>query len=439
MKVWLVNISEPVPMDGGTRLFRASQIANKLVGNGHKVLLWKSSFNHVSKIQRVNKNTILEYKENYKIYFIKTIPYYKNNGFMRIINHLQFARKFAKLAEKEDPPDLILTSYPDIFHSYKAVKYGKKHNIPVVVDVRDMWPEAFVEVMPKFLKPVAKVFLSPIYLYVNYIFRNATAVISMLPFCLQWYQNLSNRKHREFDRVFHHAYKKLNPTHEELEESYSFWKKYGLEKDSKDFIVCFFGSIGSKTVVDLDTVIKAGKLIESKTDKIKFILCGSGQSLNYYKSIAKGCKNIIFPGWIDANKIYTLLEMGAVGIIPYRNRFDFKNTIPNKAAEYLSGGLPILTCMDGYINEFLKPYGCVFHYKEDNSDELANIILDLYSNPQKLKHSSVNAFKAYNNHFNSDKVYTEMINYFEKVLNQSKLKFQTENNLTFNKFYNFSL
>jgi len=416
LKVWLVNISEPVPMDGNTRLFRTAQIANKLVGNGHKVLLWKSSFNHVSKIQRVNKNTILEYKENYKIYFIKTIPYYKNNGFMRIINHLQFARKFAKLAEKEQKPDLILTSYPDIFHSYEAVKYGKKHNIPVVVDVRDMWPEAFVEVMPKFLKPVTKVFLSPIYLYVNYIFRNATAVISMLPFCLQWYQNLSNRKHREFDRVFHHAYKKLNPTPEELEESYSFWKKYGIEKDNKDFIVCFFGSMNNKGTEDLDTVISSVKKLKNKSNKVKFVLCGSGRNLEYYKHIAKGCKNVIFPGWIDANKIYTLLEMGAVGIIPYRNRFDFKNTIPNKAAEYLSGGLPILTCLDGYINEFLKPYGCVFHYQEDNSDELANIILDLYSNPQKLEQSSKNALKAYNDHFNSDIIYAKLVNLFENLI-----------------------
>ena len=417
MRVWLIKIHEESPIkDRNIRLGRTHIIAETLQRDGHEVILWKSTYSHLLKKQNYNTNTKIKYKDNYEIIFIKTIPYYKNVSLARVINHIQFARKFAKLAEKEEPPDLIVTSYPDIFHSYEAVKYGKKHNIPVVVDVRDMWPEAFIEVMPKFLKPVAKVFLSPIYLYVNYVFRNATAVISMLPFCLQWYQNLSNRKHREFDKVFHHAYKKLNPTHEELEESYSFWKKYSIEKDNKDFIVCFFGSIGSKTVIDLKTAIKAGKLIESKTDKIKFVLCGSGQSLNYYKSIAKGYKNVIFPGWIDANKIYTLLEMGAVGIIPYRNRFDFKNTIPNKAAEYLSGGLPILTCMDGYINEFLKPYSCVFHYQENNSDELANIILDLYSNPQKLKQSSENAFKAYNNHFNSDKIYTEMTKYFEKVV-----------------------
>lgn len=417
MRIWLIKIHEESPIiNKNIRLGRTHTIADTLQHNGHEVFLWKSTYSHQYKKQNFNKDTKIKLKKNYVIYFIKTIPYYKNYSFMRVINHFQFAKKFAKLTKKEQKPDLILTSYPDIFHSYEAVKYGKKHNIPVVVDVRDMWPEAFVEVMPKFLKPVTKVFLSPIYLYVNYIFRNATAVISMLPFCLQWYQNLSNRKHREYDRVFHHAYKKLNPTPEELEESYSFWKKYGIEKDNKDFIVCFFGSIGSKTVIDLDTLIKAGKLIESKTDKIKFVLCGSGQSLNYYKSISKGCKNIIFPGWIDANKIYTLLEMGAVGIIPYRNRFDFKNTIPNKAAEYLSGGLPILTCMDGYINEFLKPYSCVFHYKEDNSDELANIILDLYSNPQKLKQSSENAFKAYNEHFNSDRVYNELVSYLKKVM-----------------------
>lgn len=419
MKFWIIDISEPIPLDGNTRQFRAFQIANKLVENGHEILLWKSSFNHVSKKQRVNKNTILKYKENFKIFFIKNVPYYKNVGFLRVINHFQFAKKFAKLTKKEQKPDLILTSYPDIFHSYEAVKYAKRHNIPVVVDVRDMWPEIFSEAMPKLIRPIAKFLITPLYFYVNYIFRNATAIISMLPSFLQWYQNISNRKNKEFDRVFHHAYKRLNPTQEELEESYSFWENYGISKNNGDFIVCFFGSMGSKTVIDLDTVIKAAKETELKTDKIKFVLCGAGENLEYYKSIAWKCKNVIFPGWVDANKIYALLEIGSVGIIPYRNRFDFKNTIPNKGAEYLSGGLPILTCLDGYINEFLKPYNCVFHYNENNSVELANMILDLYSNPQKLKQASNGALKAYNDHFNSDKVYTGMINYFEKLSSSS--------------------
>ncbi len=417
MRIWLIKIHEESPIiNKNIRLGRTHTIADTLQHNGHEVFLWKSTYSHQYKKQNFNKDTKIKLKKNYVIYFIKTIPYYKNYSFMRVINHFQFAKKFAKLTKKEQKPDLILTSYPDIFHSYEAVKYAKRHNIPVVVDVRDMWPEAFVEVVLKPIRPIAKFLISPLYFYVNYIFKNATAVISMLPFCLNWYQNISNRKNKELDRVFHLAYKKLNPTQEELAESYSFWKNYGISKNNGDFIVCFFGSIGSKTVIDLDTVIKAAKEIGDKTNKIKFVLCGAGENLEYYKSIAWKCKNVIFPGWVDANKIYALLEIGSVGIIPYRNRFDFKNTIPNKGAEYLSGGLPILTCLDGYINDFLKPYNCVFHYNENNSGEFANIILDLYSNPQKLKQASDGALRAYNDHFNADKVYAEMINYFLKLI-----------------------
>jgi glycosyltransferase involved in cell wall biosynthesis len=416
MKVWIITLGEPLSIDSmNVRIHRSGMIADNLQRRGHEVVFWTSTVDHFSKKQRFSTDKSIFNGTHYEIKFLYTLIYRKNISISRLINHLQFTKKFAKFAEKEEQPDLIITSYPEIFHSYEAVKYAKRHNIPVVVDVRDMWPEVFIEAMPKYLKPIVKLFTIPIYFYVKYIFKNATAVISILPFFLQHYQKLSNRKNRKFDRVFHHAYKRLNPAQRELEESYLFWQKYGINKSNDEFVVCFFGSIGSKTVVDLETVIRAAKIIAQKTDKIKFVLCGAGENLNYYKSIAKGCKNTIFPGWVDGNKIYTLLEMGAVGIIPYRNRFDFKNTIPNKAAEYLSGGLPILTCLDGYINEFLKPYGCVFHYSEDNSDELAEIILDLYSNPEKLSHSSQNALKAYEDYFSSDIIYNELVDYLERA------------------------
>ena len=40
-------------------------------------------------------------------------------------------------------PDIIVVSLPTIEFSYEACRYGEKNNVPVIVDVRDLWPDSF--------------------------------------------------------------------------------------------------------------------------------------------------------------------------------------------------------------------------------------------------------------------------------------------------------
>ena len=56
----------------------------------------------------------------------------------------QFAYRFNKIAEKYPTPDVIVSDTYCV--SYKPIyKYCKRHHIPFVVDVRDLWPQSIVE------------------------------------------------------------------------------------------------------------------------------------------------------------------------------------------------------------------------------------------------------------------------------------------------------
>ena len=71
---------------------------------------------------------------------------YTKTDIKRIINMEQFSYRFAKAAEKFTPPDVIVSDTYCI--SYKPIyKYCKKHGIPFVLDVRDLWPQSIVEYM----------------------------------------------------------------------------------------------------------------------------------------------------------------------------------------------------------------------------------------------------------------------------------------------------
>ena len=37
----------------------------------------------------------------------------------------------------------------------KAIEYAAKHKIPIALDIRDLWPDIFMSVVPRWLKPLA--------------------------------------------------------------------------------------------------------------------------------------------------------------------------------------------------------------------------------------------------------------------------------------------
>src|SRR6266404_1607534 len=141
MRVWLVTAAEPLPIDEGSqRLFRTGIFAKYLINSGHEVLRWASSFNHTAKKQRVEKDTLVEVQPGYSIWLLHANPYEKNISFARWRNHRGIARKFRQLARRERKPDIVFCSLPTLELAEEAAIYGRENRVPVVIDVRDMWP-----------------------------------------------------------------------------------------------------------------------------------------------------------------------------------------------------------------------------------------------------------------------------------------------------------
>ena len=66
-----------------------------------------------------------------------------------------------------------------ILLSYFSIRYSKKHKIPILIDFRDNWPDIFVDFLPPSLKFFGKIIFSPYKIISNYIFKNATGIISI--------------------------------------------------------------------------------------------------------------------------------------------------------------------------------------------------------------------------------------------------------------------
>src|SRR5690554_4268813 len=162
---------------------RSGTFAKDLAGRGHDVTWWSSTYLHYEKKYVANKFKIINLKDNFRLVLMHSrFGYKKNISLKRIKYSRDLGKIFNKESLKQKTPDIIYTSWPLIDLSYEAVNYANKHNIPVVVDIRDMWPDIFVQPFSKPLKPLIKLVVGLMYKSkTSYVMQNATNIIGVIP------------------------------------------------------------------------------------------------------------------------------------------------------------------------------------------------------------------------------------------------------------------
>ncbi len=412
MKIWLVTIGEPMPTDGtNERLMRTGMLANILVERGHEVVWWTSTFDHARKRHRFEQDSIIEVNDFLQIKYLHGSGYKKNISLKRLIDHYLVARKFKRYARSERPPQVILCSLPPLELCLEIAKYGKSMDVPVVLDVRDLWPDIFLEVVPPRFQKIAKLAFQPMFSSVRWSCRQAKAIISITPPLVEWGVKYANRPATNWDQDFPHGYTELKPSVERIEQANDFWGKLGVGESQSEFVICFFAGMGLH--IEIETVIDAARdLQQLKRHAFRFVLCGNFEK---QAKLAQDCQNVVFPGWVGAAEIWTLMRRSTVGIVPIRSRLDFTLSIPNKAIEYMSAGLPVVSSLQGYLSDILSTHRCGLTYDNEDPDSLIDVLQKLKDDPQLVHSFAENALRLYQGKFTATKVYNNMANYLEKI------------------------
>ena len=400
MKVWLFQTSEPLPIKGDNmRLLRTGMMAEALTNRGHEVVWFTGTFNHFKHEHYYNHDETIKINDKYTINLIHAVGYKKNISIKRIINHKVIAIKLRKKIQKLPKPDLIYASYPAIEFAYEAIKYGKKENIPVIVDIRDLWPDIFSHNLPKILKIPAIPFIKYLDKKCKYICKNAYCLNSISNKMLDWGLKKAGRKKKKNDRYFYIGYKKsvmsLNIKSELV--------------DKTKFNICFFATINNQ--FNYEAIIELANNL--KNEDINILICGVGPKLDYFKSLAKNSNNIKFLGFLDKEKLHYVLTNSDMGLVPYNNTFDFRMSVSNKYAEYLSYGLPILLTIPGLMKELTDKYKV--GYASLDVKKISSFVCELKKNSEKYKIYSNNSSNLFTKMFDASKIYIDVVKYIENI------------------------
>ena len=412
MNIWLIQTGEPLPIRSGVRKMRTAILTDKLLERGHSVFLWASTFEHQRKVMISPKDRDFYVSERFTIRVLRGCGYRKNVSIARYIDHQIVALKFRIQSKKIPKPDVIVASMPDHLLAYEAARYARKNGVPFLVDIRDLWPDIFLDRFRSIgLYGVGKLVLALDFARLTFLLKNADSLVAVSKGYLNWGLNKIGRPESSFDKVFYLGYKNSNARNQVNENKSSDvpdWLK-GREKQK---VFVFIGTFGVS--YELELILEAARRFEKsgRTD-VCFILAGTGEKSDIIRKKAAGLQNVVLPGWIGEKEINALLQMGFAGLVPCRS---VENTMPNKPFEYLSAGLPLINSLEGEMAGLIDQYGFGLNYLPGDLDGLCFCIERFASDLFLHDKMSRNASQFFKKYGDADKIYDEYARHIERLV-----------------------
>lgn len=405
MRVWVFQTGEYLPyLDDHNRPMRAASVVRALVSRGHLVTLWTADFIHHELTHRYGRNTRLRATESVEIRFVHSPGYRANIGAGRLYDHAVLAANLRATLRDEPPPDVAFVGFPPVESAAVMVHWLRAHGVPVVIDVKDQWPQTLLRPVPGALQPIGRIALAPYYHLARRAMREADAISSIsVPF-LDWALDFARRERTPLDMVLPLTTPGRVMEGVSLDEAKTWWARQGVTDDGGPKLI-FIGRLTS--ILELEPVLHAADACPDW----QLLIGGNGPEYPRLLEWASTRPNVHVPGWLDQARAEVLHRMATAMIIPYRQEEAFSLSIPNKAVDAFAHGLPIVTGLSGYLADTLQERGIGRRYS--SAVPLDSILREWERHPSIVASMSKRAREFYDEEFPYDVTYSNLVDSLE--------------------------
>jgi glycosyltransferase involved in cell wall biosynthesis len=389
---------------------RAMNLANALTEKGHEVVIWSSDFNHFTKKHRFNKFNSIKINKNLTINLLPSLGYKSNVSIKRLFDHAQLALNLRKHLNGSELPNIALIGYPPIESAWALTNFLTERKIPVILDVKDAWPDILVRGLPEKFRFLGKFLLFPYFKMMQRAFKKASGFSAPSNEFLQWCLQKTGRPKNSVDSVLPLTAPKESFSPEEKGEAIKYLESINvLEKIS--FRISFIGSLSDS--FDFKPILAASEVLP-----IQFVIAGDGPNLNSLRQLFINSKNVVLTGRLNSIQSLVLQERSHIMIAPYMDLPDFEMSIPNKFYDYMRNAKPILTSLGGSVENLVLSEKIGLRYLNSNSETLVDSIKILLKNPEMLNEMKDRAANLYNQIFAYDIVYNTFVSKLERIVHE---------------------
>ena len=379
---------------------RFNYIADILTKAGHRVTVVTSSFCHRDKKQRDMGE---QSSRGYDMVLLKEPSYQKNISPKRLFySHKVFAsnlRKYLKTCEK---PDVVYVAIPSNDVGVVVADYCKRENIPLVVDIQDLWPEAFKLVFN--MPVVSNIIFNPMSRQADKIYSVADKIIAVSG----TYANRglqACKKDKEGTVVFLGT---------ELEAFDKSAESIRIDKNDGELWITYVGTLGHSYNIEL--IIDALNLLpDNIAKKVIFKVLGDGPLMQRFKDYSTGCKvNVEFLGRRGYGEMVAYLKKSDIAVNPISK--GAAQSIINKHGDYAMAGLPVVSTQEApEYRSLLEEYRCGINCGVESAEDVARALEMLIEDEALRFEMGRSSRKLGEEKFDRKRSYIELIKLIETI------------------------
>ena len=383
----------------GTTGTRSYEFARRLVGKGHRVTMMTSGLE--------NREFAVPEGQRYAefeadgISVVAIAAAYNDpqlgtgmSGWRRMLEFYRFARLAGRVGKGLVKPDVVFATHTPLTIGLAGLELGRHFDVPLVFEVRDLWPEALVNVGALrnragiwWLRRMAKK-----------IYAGAMHIVAVSPGMKDGIvrAGVSAKKVTMIPNA-----SDLDLFRPDLDGSEQR-KRLGL---GDRFAAIYFGAMGMAN--GLDYAINAARILaERGKDDIVLVLHGSGGKRAELEDMVHkhGLNNVIFSDLVPDKAELAGIVAGCDACMTIYRASKEHTWSPNKMFDALAAGKPTLINVPGWLGEMIENNNCGRSLDPHRPEALADALEELAADPDLCRRMGKNSRALAEREFDRGKV-----------------------------------
>ncbi len=366
---------------GGTRSY---EFARRMVAEGHRVTMvtaadprvpWRGLLRRRRDIDGIE---VVEVRGGYADYVGGTARGYVS----RALAFASFALVSSLAVLSLPRPDVVFATSTPLTIGLPGVVASLWHRRPLVFEVRDLWPEAPIQ-LGALRNPLL---CRAARLLERFIYSRSKHIVALSP----------GMRDGVLATGVPEANVTVIPNASDLDLFYperdgaGFRQRLGL--DGK-FVCTYFGAMGEAN--DLVPVLEAAKLLQERgEDDIAVVLHGNGKRRPELERLARegGLRNVVFSTQVpDKDAVASLVAASDVGMTIYKNVPVLYTCSPNKLFDTFAAGRPAIVNTPGWLQSLVEDNEAGVYVPPDDPEALADSMTYLRDHPDVVERYGRNA------------------------------------------------
>ncbi|MCE7055900.1 glycosyltransferase family 4 protein [Algoriphagus sp. AGSA1] len=387
MKIIYIHQYFRTPSEGGA--VRSYHLAKGLVDAGFEVEMITGGS---------QKNYDQRWIDGIRVHYVP-VAYDQNFGFIkRSLAFISFVKQAKKLIRKLPRPNLLYITSTPLTTGLLGLWAKERLAIPYIFEVRDLWPQAPIEV-GVIKNPLLKRLLISLE---KKIYQQALKLVALSPGIAEHLRSVCPERQialipnfSDLERFF------------PMEKSPDLLLKYGLRNS---LTIAYTGALGKVNAVE--ELLEIAEIAQKRAKNWQFLIMGEGSHKVLLQRISsqKSLSNVHFVPFGSKEKVNEVLSLADFAWISFAHLPVLKTNSPNKFFDALAAGKAILVNHKGWVYDLVKNHQLGFTCLPSTLKVCIDNLEKIENNPEKLLMMGKNSRRLAEQYFNKELAVARLIN-----------------------------